>query len=109
MTPPVYSLRIFSGDISPASGTVGPLVPAGLIYVLRDIDVVYRSSTAGDSMVVFNPTLGLLVAYEYDPPPPVSVYQWRGRQVYNVGERVGFRSFGGTWSVCASGYMLSLP
>jgi hypothetical protein len=110
MAQAVYSLRIFaSGGLSPGAGTVGPIVPTGLVYIVRDIDAFDDSGGSSDNMVVFNQTLGLLVSWQGPSLAAAGGYQWRGRQVYNEGEQVGVRSFVGTWSVAISGYQLTLP
>lgn len=110
MARPVYSLRIFaSAGLVPGAGTVGPVVPAGLIYVLRDIDAFCDTAASGDNMVVFSQVGGILWDLLIPTTPEGAGFQWRGRQVYAEGEQIGFRSFQGTWSVAASGYQLTLP
>lgn len=106
----VYSLRIFaSGGLSPGAGTVGPVVPAGLVYILRDIDAFCSTAASGDNFVVFSQVGGVLWDLLLPTTPEGTGFQWRGRQVYAAGEQVGFRSFQGTWAVAASGYQLTLP
>lgn len=110
MAPPVYSLRIYAaGALTSGVGTVGPVVPAGLIYVLRDIDITRSTTGSTDQMDVFNPLGGVL----WNLVPAVldggSNAHWRGRQVYIAGEQVAFRVFSGTWAVMASGYQLTTP
>lgn len=106
----LYSFRIFAhASLTPAAGTVGPVVPSGLVYVLRDMDVRCDSAAAGDTLVVFNQAGGLLWVAVFDASINGFVYQWRGRQVYAVGEQVGFESFQGTWAIAASGYQLTTP
>lgn len=110
MAPPVYSLRIFAtGELDPGAGTVGPVVPAGLIYVLRDIDVQERTGTNGAFMHVLNPLGGVLTAFQRTAAVPLGVESWRGRQVYSEGEQVGFAADSGSWAIMASGYQLTLP
>lgn len=110
MASAVYSLRIFAhGGLVAAGGKVGPIVPAGLIYVLRDIDVRETTGAAGADMFVFNQVGGILWLPIQPPAGQLPAWQWRGRQVYAEGEQVGFQAFAGTWSVAASGYQLTLP
>lgn len=106
----VYSLRIF-GDagLVPAAGTVGPLVPPGLVYVLRDVDVYCDTAAIGDNLILFSPVMGVLYDWTFSSTTTVHDFAWRGRQVYAEGEQVGFRSFHGTWAVTASGYQLTTP
>lgn len=106
----VYSLRIFAtGGLDVAAGTVGPIVPAGLIYVVRDIDIVDETGAGTDEMVVYGPTGGHVLVLRQGHEIVGFNYAWRGRQVYAEGERVGFQSIAGTWSVSCSGYQLTLP
>lgn len=110
MAAPVYSLRIFAtGSLSPGAGTVGPIVPAGLVYIVRDIDAFDDTAGSADSLIVFNQLSGVLVNFVGPGSAALGNWQWRGRQVYNEGEQVALRSFGGSWAVAVSGYQLSLP
>lgn len=110
MAQAVYSLRIFAtGGLTVAAGKVGPLVPDGLVYVVRDIDVVNETGASTDEMVVFNQTGGHLFVIRQAHEIVGFNFAWRGRQVYNVGEQVAFQSTAGTWSVSCSGYQLTLP
>lgn len=105
----VYSIRIFSGDLDPAAGVVGPVVPDGFVYVVRDIDLVYHGATNDDELVFFNQTGGLMWIAVYTTGLTSVVWSWRGRQVFNEGEQVAIQSAGGTWSIAMSGYQLSTP
>jgi hypothetical protein len=110
MPAPVYSLRIFAtGGLVPASGVVGPIVPAGLVYVLRDIDLVELSGSTSAGFQLYGQTGNIIWVVQHSSAPGITQGQWRGRQVYNEGEQVGFQSATGTWSISASGYQLSLP
>ena len=107
---PVYSLRIFSqGGLLPASGVVGPTVPAGLVYVLRDVDACDATFTAGDEMAFLSPTNNPIVFFRATVSVPGENFSWRGRMVFGPGEKIGFESFQGAWNVVASGYQLTLP
>jgi hypothetical protein len=110
MAQAVYSLRIFAtGGLSPGAGTVGPIVPAGLVYIVRDIDAFDDTAGSSDNLIVFNQTGGVLLSWQGPSIASIGNYQWRGRQVYNEGEQVAVRSFAGTWAVAISGYQLTLP
>lgn len=106
----VYSIRIFAaGGLNAAAGVVGPIVPAGHVYVVRDIDALEISGTR-PAEFFFASQVGVsvqnfFVATTADP----GNIQWRGRQVYNEGERVAFSVFTGLWSIACSGYDLTLP
>lgn len=106
----VYSLRIFAhASLTSGAGTVGPTVPAGLVYVVRDIDVVRSTTGASEQLDFFNPLGGVL----WNVVPGVldagANGHWRGRQIFSEGEQVGVRAFSGTWAVMVSGYQLTLP
>src|SRR5579864_3139287 len=106
----VYSIRIFAtGGLTAAAGTVGPTVPAGLVYVLRDIDAYETTGTVGANFVVLNQTRGWLWGGFRATSSALETPQWRGRQVYAEGEQVGFLVGSGTWAIAASGYQLTLP
>lgn len=106
----VYSLRIFaSGGLIPGSGIVGPVVPTGLVYVLRDVDVVELTGATGTAFQLYSQVAEPMWAVVHNAAGGITQAQWRGRQVYNEGEQVGFQSVSGTWSVAASGYQLTLP
>lgn len=110
MSSNVYSLRIFaSGALTNAAGTVGPIVPANFVYVVRDIEAFDSSNSAADELVVFSPVAGVLLNITGPQEAPFGAHMWRGRQVYGPGEQVGFHAFVGTWSVTCSGYQLTLP
>lgn len=107
---PVYSLRIFGhAGLTNAAGTVGPLVPAGLVYVVRDITVSRDTTGSTDNLIVFNQTEGVLLNIVVGNLDPGNNFQWSGRQVYGPGEQVGFHAFVGTWAIACSGYQLSTP
>lgn len=106
----VYSLRIFAhAGLTNSAGTVGPIVPDGLVYVVRDIDCFNDTSSSADNLIVFNQLSGVLCNFQGDVPAGLPCWQWRGRQVYNEGEQVGVHAFVGTWGISISGYQLTLP
>jgi hypothetical protein len=108
MAAPAYSIRIFSaGGLQAAAGTVGPVVPAGRVWVVRCIDALEITGVAPGQMEVLNPTLQPFWFCDRSSPQIGANFQWRGRQVFEVGEQIGFHVFSGTWSIMASGYDLS--
>lgn len=107
---PVYSIRIFGhASLTSAAGIVGPVVPSGLVYVVRDIDVFNNSAATTDLLNVRNQLLGPLTQFQGGTTVATRIGQWRGRQVYGPGEQVGFQVFAGTWAIACSGYQLTLP
>lgn len=110
MAQPVYSLRIFAtGGLTPGAGVVGPIVPAGFVYVLRDIDMFEETAAGSTILTVRNQTGGVLIQVQAGTTISSRNWEWRGRQVYNEGEQVAFLAVVGQWSVAASGYQLTLP
>ena len=106
----VYSLRIFAhASLVSSGGKVGPVVPTGMIYILRDVDL-WESTGGSAAMVIWSGALGVLGQFVSPPSSaPSRNIQWSGRQVYEEGEQVGFQVQSGTWAITASGYQLSLP
>lgn len=106
----LYSLPIYVAAAQTSGvGAVGPIVPAGLVYVLRDIDVTEQSDTAGALVIVLNSAGGVLWAAKRETTGELGYYEWRGRQVYTAGEQIVFRVLSGTWDIMASGYQLTNP
>jgi hypothetical protein len=79
------------------------------VWVLRDIDAVLSAGRGPAELFVWGQALQLLTLLEIQDGQLLNTAQWRGRQVYNVGERIGFQSATGTWDIAASGYQLTLP
>ncbi|MFZ0169913.1 MAG: hypothetical protein WAL64_10955 [Candidatus Dormiibacterota bacterium] len=105
----VYSQRLFAiSNLTPV-GKVGPVVPAGVVWVVRDIDIVCTSFTPGDELAIFNQVGGYLLFLRIPASPTIFDNAWRGRQIYATGEQVAVESFVGAWDVAISGYQLTLP
>lgn len=90
-------------------GPVGPIVPDGVVWVVRDMDINGVTDTVGDVLAVASPTLGNLFIVRILTGGSGDNKQWRGRQVFNTGEWLKVTSFQGTWDVTISGYALTLP
>jgi len=108
---PVYSTRLLSGhDLGAFSHSI--VVPAGFVWVIRDIDVYYGADTGPsewecdlidqDAIVV-----GILNAQIN--PSSAGASQWRGRQCIEAGCTMRVETVGGTWYWTISGYQLTLP
>lgn len=110
MSRDVYSLRIFAvGGLVAATGIVGPIVPNGFVYVVRDIDAF--ETTGGAAGFALLSQVAVPVQFFVSPGGAGAVqnHSWRGRQIYNTGERVGFEAASGSWNISCSGYQLTLP
>lgn len=88
---------------------MGPIVPDGLVYVVRDIDAVHTAGSSSDVFEVIGQALQLLWFATASTSDANGGAQWRGRQVFNEGEQVGFKAVSGTWDISCSGYQLTLP
>jgi hypothetical protein len=106
-TPPVYSLRIFGGQLTATSSSV--TVPAGLLYIVRDIDVVLTTPSGTSVFFLSDPAGGILWYVSVDPAVTARWQGWRGRQVYEDGEVLTMTAQSGTWDIHVSGYQLTLP
>ena len=84
-------------------------MPAGFVYVVRDIDALEQTGTAGATMVLVGQTGAFIWLAGGLTGPAVGNWAFRGRQVYAEGEQVAVKSTLGTWAVSVSGYQLSLP
>lgn len=106
----VYSLRIAAfGSLTAGTGVVGPIVPAGLIYVVRDIDAYEHTGVTDSNLFLKNAIGGFLTGFIIDSAHPTNLFSWRGRQVYSEGEQVAILVGSGTWDIQVSGYQLTLP
>jgi hypothetical protein len=84
-------------------------VPAGLVYIVRDIDIVQVSAAPADMDVtgaVGQAFFYYNVANAQTPGPNLN---WRGRQVVNEGEPITVSVFHGGFDVTISGYQLTPP
>lgn len=84
-------------------------VPPGFVWILRDLDITGPGLDASALNVAIVTTQLIYVAGAAPPDPPN--FPWRGRQVLEEGEYVAFTPLGttATWSIHASGYVLTLP
>jgi hypothetical protein len=106
----VYSICMFRVPSMVAGpGVEGPVVPDGLRYILRDVDARENLGTAGAWLAILNPVGGIMYIKTVGSSIDESTVQWRGRQVYQEGEQLGFEVSSGSWSIMASGYQLTLP
>jgi hypothetical protein len=106
----LYSLSIFTdGALTSSSGVVGPVVPGGLVYVVRDLDVVEITGVGSTVLHVLSGIGGRMWQAEGGTTIDTTTFAWRGRQVYAAGEQVGFQVVVGTWAIACSGYQLTSP
>jgi hypothetical protein len=106
----VYSIRMIGeASLDSSSGLIGPVVPDGLVYVVRDIDAWELTGAGSTGLEITNALGGPLLFWQGGTTVPTRLFAWRGRQVYGEGEQVGAIVTGGQWSLQVSGYQLTLP
>ena len=100
----VYSVRFYEGR-NVTGGTF--TVPAGVIWIVRDVDAFFGGGLAGGALDVVG-TLGQTFAWFPFTGLTAAAFQWRGRQVFNPGDVWGFTSGQGI-DLTLSGYSLIAP
>lgn len=108
----VYSKAFFDETgLTVGAHSIGP-VPAGFVWVVRDIDSyndgVTSAAVAGWSLSSVSggaPFAGVPSGWAQCG----QFYQWSGRQVIDEGDELALEAFGSGWSVRISGYQLTLP
>lgn len=108
MALPVYSRRFIA-----QSGITLPLrqaVPAGKLWILRDLDARVTAGSLPAALFVGSGTPDLyFIVLPWTSSTTESV-QWSGRQVIPAGAELLLTvSSGSTWSAAISGYELTLP
>lgn len=103
----LYSKRLLSSDF--ATGPINAVVPAGYIWVVRDIDLMWFGPPENDQASVSWEGVGQI----FQCVGEASVeqhFQWQGRQVGNAGDTLQFLAEQyGNWTALVSGYELSTP
>ena len=103
-----YSSQLYAvAGLAPAGGLSGPVVLAGFVYVLKDVQVVNRNPGGSSALEVFNAAGGFLAYVDSTVCDHNGAWHWSGMQVFNAGQRVGFQVAAGAWDVAASGYKLT--
>lgn len=80
-------------------------MPEGKVAIIRDIDLIavdsgtnqisFRNQTTAEALAIFTTAV------------PLTSIPWRGRQVFNAGETMGYYIVAGSWFLTGSGYLLS--
>jgi len=102
--PAVYSTSFFAGQNETAFDLV---VPAGVVWIIRDIDAFFGGGVSGAAANWLNPTGGTFAYFPFVGLES-SAFEWRGRQCFQPGEHFAFVSGEGV-DVMVSGYVLTLP
>lgn len=108
----VYSVRLWAVLSTTGPGAVlGPVVPAGFTWVVRDVRATNASQEAS--------ILGNLVLLVHAGPtifatPQFSTigglfYEWQGHAIVNAGEQLELVVSEPGWTLDVDGYQLTLP
>jgi len=101
----VYSKRFIAA--SGITAEVSETVPAGVIWILRDVDI-YCNAPLGGSRFFLEGSIHQTLWSAVTNPNSINAVGWRGRQVLVSGESFYVRADTPT-DVTISGYELSLP
>jgi hypothetical protein len=102
----VYSTLLFRGSV-PNGDISAFTTPAGMVAIVRDIDVVVR--TGGASGFSFFDDATGTEFWRVKPVPSDTVQQWRGRQVLNAGDTLDIENNNADEFSCwVSGWLLQL-
>lgn len=107
MATPVYSTRLFYGQIPGVTETTIFTVPNTLIYVVRDIET-RAPFTSGQEFRLQIAGTGLALT-TVTPAVNAVAAQWQGRIVLNPGEVITGSSSHNPCTVCISGFALEVP
>lgn len=102
----IYSTSFAHVSLTPSVNNTLFTCPAGYVAVLRDIDAFCES--AGTQTVFFFFTAPGLPFTGLEFASANSWAQWRGRQVFGVGQELVASPSAGTIVVKISGYLLSV-
>jgi hypothetical protein len=101
----VYSKRFLASPSTTVQ--VSALVPAGKVWVLKQLDALSGPIPAGGAAAAIN-VAGVAFFYHVIPVGGDPRLTWSGMQVANPGETVAFAIGAGSWGFMLSGYELSV-
>lgn len=99
----IYSIRITDGTFAVGLSAVVYTVPAGNVFVLRDIQAWPDTGTTSSLNVVFT---GTSIMASIGGITAANPGHWEGRVVFNAGETIKLLVGGGQLEVSLSGYLL---
>lgn len=105
MPRPIYSAQLFCAGA--LTGNHPVTVPAGQVYVLRDMDAWAETSHNGDELLVRGTNGNIIWAVLCDGTFAGSLKSWRGRQVIPQGTTFSVNAASGSWDIAISGYILT--
>jgi hypothetical protein len=83
-------------------------VPAGFVYVIRDLDV-FLTAGISDATGYLKGSSGQAIFYFTQTALNSGYHSWRGRQVFEAGESFSFDPGGDAMDFTLSGYKLTAP
>lgn len=109
----VYSVRLWSMNTASGGPTfTGPQVPAGFVWVVRDVRMVVANVPANNIAAAITlssgGTLYIASSPAYGSVPGI-LYEWHGRAIVNTGENLVAHTSSPNWDMTVDGYQLSLP
>lgn len=106
----VYSIRMTAQRVA-TGGTFTPvIVPAGVVWIIRDIRITCLESAPSGAPNLFarTPSADVTIVQEPTPEPDVTLAQ-SARVVLEAGNEIRFTGHGDSYDVLISGYQLSAP
>lgn len=104
-----YSVRLGAADVA-AELVVLYTVPADYVAVVRDIEAWNFGGETDKLFTTANIPGPLAVAVWVTPEVATDEWtQWQGRLVMNAGDVLQAQGIASSWTVVASGYLLSAP
>jgi hypothetical protein len=107
MAPPVYSFNLQRIHVSTTLHSV--VVPDGLTWILRDIDVVLITNPYPVALEISIPGPLFVLYHAWTSSADDFHWQWAGRQVFESGDTLQFQMTAGAADLYASGYQLTPP
>lgn len=113
MAQSVYTIRMWHLTSTAGGGTfTGPQVPAGFVWVVRDVRMVVPSISANNLAQAITISAGgslyICSSPSFSSVPGI-LYEWHGRAVVQPGEFLVATTQSPNWVATVDGYQLALP
>lgn len=82
-------------------------VPAGKVWVVKQISVVCRSGIANDWIVFGSGAVPVVMTFRLGAAAQLQSFNWGGMHVFYAGEAVQLSPQQGTWDGAIAGYELT--
>lgn len=107
----VYSKKLWSDPFTSTTSVLGPTVPAGVVWDVREIDVM-NFKDGWQALGFFglaSGTTGYIWYVGGGRARAQQSYGWRGRSILNPGEQLQWGAHDTQWALNVTGYELTLP